>query len=95
MNEEERDRAFHCALLMNEVYVERPETRHFDGASEHGQLVDLGFAPPPVIAILPPGDEPGQVLERRPSFPIKSGDLFRKTCELEPLLQVIEGFIRD
>jgi hypothetical protein len=95
MDEEKRDGAFDRTLLMNEVYVESPELRRFDRASEHGQLVDLGFAPPPVIAVLPPSDEPGQVLERGSSFPFKSRDLVRETGKLKPVMQVSQSRIRD
>lgn len=87
VNEQQWDRIFDPALLMQVVDLQRPMAIHLDAPSKHRKRIDIGFVLPPVIPLSPSRDETLDVCERNAIVPASPVELVGEASQVKLLLE--------
>lgn len=90
MQEQQRYRILHRALLVDIVDVQRPMPVDLDIPRELRDLVDARLRRAPVEALPPPCEQPLHVREGRAVLPPRVLQLIRPTSEVELLVEELE-----
>jgi hypothetical protein len=70
VDEEQWDGTLDGTPLVHVMHAQLAEPVHRDGASEHGERIQLALVRAPVVPVLPPANEPPDICERHAVGPL-------------------------